>query len=127
MQHYHAVAWLDHTQARIFFFDRHAVDEIDIAARTANHHLHHKSGNVDGKRHPDDQHFMHEIVEALKPAKEWLIMGPGAAKLEFVKHVHHHDKHLSDHIVGVETSDHPTDKQIVAHARHYFAAAGAMR
>jgi stalled ribosome rescue protein Dom34 len=127
MQHYHAVVWLDHTEARIFFFDRHSVEEIDIAARTANHHLHHKKGNIAGKRQPEDEHFLHEVVEAMKPAKEWLIMGPGSAKLELVKHVHGHHKHLSDHIIGVETADHPTDRQIVAHARQYFKAADAMR
>lgn len=120
MQHYHAVVWLDHKEARIFFFDRHSVEEVDIATRTANHHLHHKKGSIAGKRQPEDQHFYHEIVEALKPAKEWLVMGPGTAKLEFVKHVHNHDKALSDHVIGVETSDHPTDRQIVAHARTYF-------
>lgn len=54
-------------------------------------------------------------------------MGPGSAKLELVKHVNNHDKTLSDHIVGVETADHPTDNQIVAHARTYFKAADAMR
>ncbi len=127
MQHYHAVVWLDHTQARIFCFDRNSVEEIDIGTRTANHHIHHKKGSIAGKRQPEDQHFMHEVIEALQAAKEWLVMGPGTAKLELVKHVHNHDKHLSDRIVGVESSDHPSDKQIVAHARDYFKAADAMR
>lgn len=122
MQTYHAVVWLDHREARVFFFDRNAVKEVDIATHTPNHHLHHKKGSIAGKRQPEDQHFYHEIVAALKPAQEWLVMGPGSAKLEFVKHVTHHDKALSDHIVGVETADHPTDKQIVAHARAYFEA-----
>jgi hypothetical protein len=27
---------------------------------------------------------------------------------------------LEAKIVGVETVDHPTDRQLVAHARHYF-------
>lgn len=127
MQHYHAVVWLDHREAKVFFFDRNSVDEIDLATKSANHHLHHKSGSVAGKRSPEDQHFFHDIVTALKPAKEWLITGPGNAKLELVKHVHKHDQTFSDHIVGVETSDHPSDKQLVAHARSYFKAADRMR
>lgn len=127
MQHYHAVVWVDHREARIFFFDRHSVDEVDIATHSPNHHLHHKKGSITGKKMPEDQHYLHEIVETLKPAKEWLIMGPGSAKLELVKHVQNHDKSLSDRIVGVETSDHPTDGQIVKHARAYFKAADAMR
>jgi len=127
MQHYHAVVWVDHREARIFFFNRNDVGEVDIATHTPNHHLHHKSGSMSGKKAPEDSHFLHQIVETLKPAKEWLIMGPGTAKLELVKHIHSHDKQLSDHVVGVETSDHPTDKQIVAHARAYFKSADAMR
>ena len=47
-------------------------------------------------------------------------MGPSTAKLELVKHVHKHDHQLVGRIIGVETADHPTDKQIVAHARAYF-------
>lgn len=120
MQHYHAVVWLDHNEAKVFYFDRNAVDEIDVATRAANHHLHHKKGSIAGKRQPEDQHYYHSIVEALAPAKVWLIVGPGSAKLELVKHIHRHDASLSDHIVGVETVDHPTDGQLVAHARAYF-------
>jgi len=30
-------------------------------------------------------------------------------------------------IIGVETADHPTDNQVVAHARSYFRAADRMR
>lgn len=127
MQHYHAVVWLDHREARVFFFDRDKVDEVDLAARAPHHAVHHYKGAISGKRSPDDQKFLHEIVEALKPAKEWLILGPGGAKLELVKHVQKHDAALADHIVGVESADHPTDKQIVAHARHYFKAADRMR
>jgi stalled ribosome rescue protein Dom34 len=127
MQHYHAVVWLDHREARVYFFDRNSFDEVEFAAKTPNQQLQHKSGSIAGKRTPDDQHFFHEIVNALKPAREWLITGPGNAKLELVKHVHKHDHSLSDHIVGVETSDHPSDKQLVAHARSYFKAADRMR
>jgi stalled ribosome rescue protein Dom34 len=126
MQHHHAVVWLDHREARIFFFNRDSVDGIDVATRSPNHHLHHRKGSIAGKRSPEDQHFFHEIVEALRPAAEWLIMGPGSAKLELVKHVHKHDDALVDRVIGVETADHPSDKQVVAHARTYFKAADRM-
>ncbi len=127
MQNYHAVVWLDHQEARVFFFDRRASIEIDLASRAPNKHLHHKKGNVSGKRAALDRTFLADVVAALAPAKEWLIMGPGTAKLELVKYVHAHAAHLDDHIVGVETADHPTDGQIVAHARAYFKSADRMR
>jgi len=93
MPHYHAVVWRDHREARIFFFDRHSMDEIDLATNSPNHHLHHRKGSVAGKRSPEDQHFFHDIVNVLKPAREWLLMGPGSAKLELVKHVHMDHRH----------------------------------
>jgi stalled ribosome rescue protein Dom34 len=127
MQHYHAVVWVDHREAKVFFFDRDSADEIDLKTKTPNKHLHHHAGSITGKRAPEDKSFLHDIVEALKPAGEWLIVGPGSAKLELVKHIHTHDQALSDHIVGVESADHPSDKQIVAHARTYFKAADRMR
>lgn len=127
MQHYHAVVWLDHREARVFFFDRKSAEEIDLEAKSPNHHLHHTKGTFAGKRAPEDQQFFHQVVEALKPAKEWLVLGPGSAKLELVKHVHKHHHTFSDYIIGVESADHPTDKQIVAHARHYFKASDRMR
>ncbi|MFM9942559.1 MAG: translational machinery protein [Hyphomicrobiaceae bacterium] len=127
MKAYHAVVWLDHGEARVFFFNRHQVEEIDLAATNPHAHLHHRAGTISGHRSPQDQKFLQHVVEALKPAQEWLIMGPGTAKLELVKHVHSHDPTLGDRIIGVETADHPTDRQIVAHAREYFKAADRMR
>ena len=126
MQNYHAVVWLDHREARVFFFDRHNVKEIDLTTTNPNAHLHHRAGSLSGHRAPEDQAFFHHIVDALQPAMEWLIMGPGSAKVELVKHIHKHDHQLIDRLVGVETADHPTDKQIVAHARKYFNKADRM-
>lgn len=124
MQHYHAIVWMDHREARVFFVDRNSAEKLDLA--TAGVHLHHKAGSISGKRTKDDDHFLHSVVDAIKPAQEWLVIGPGSAKLEFVKHVHRHDPQLSDRILGVETADHPSDKQIVAHARVYFKHADSM-
>ena len=95
MKHNHAVVWLDHREARIFFFNREDVEGLDLEARGPSHHLRHWKDGISGKRSPEDQRFLHEIVEALQPAKEWLIMGPGTAKLELVKHVHKHDHALA--------------------------------
>jgi stalled ribosome rescue protein Dom34 len=123
MQNYHAVVWLDHREAQVFFFDRHNVKEIDLTTTNPNAHLHHRAGSLSGHRAPEDQAYFHHIVDALKPSMEWLVMGPGSAKLELVKHIHKHDPQLIDRLIGVETADHPTSKQIVAHARTYFKAA----
>ena len=57
---------------------------------------------------------------------EVLVVGPGAAKLEFIKHVHKRDHALEPKIIGVETVDHPTDGQLVDFVRRYFRAADRM-
>jgi stalled ribosome rescue protein Dom34 len=104
-------------------------DDVESSiVRPANphQHLHNKRGTVGVGRAPEDQHFYHEVVEALKGAQEILIVGPASAKLNLVKHIHSHDAKLSDKVVGVESVDHPTDGQLVAYARKYFAAADRM-
>ncbi|MDO9384593.1 MAG: hypothetical protein Q7T86_17220 [Hyphomicrobiaceae bacterium] len=63
----------------------------------------------------------------LRPAHEWVFMGPGSAKNELAKHVETHDSEFRPRIVGVATVDHPTDGQIVAQARSLFKAADRMR
>jgi hypothetical protein len=60
------------------------------------------------------------VVESMASAKEVLVVGPGSAKLELIKHVHAHDPAVSKKIVGVETVDHPTDPQLLAFAKRYF-------
>lgn len=119
----HAIVWIDHHEAKIFFIARDAATEVDVATADPDSHLRHAEGSISGKRNPANAKFLHAVVEALKPAHEWLIVGPGQAKLELVKHIHHHDATLADHIIAVETVDHPTDRQIVAYARKYFTAA----
>ena len=55
-----------------------------------------------------------------------LIVGPASAKDKFVKFVHENHGPLGSKIVGVETADHPTGGEIVAHARSYFKASDRM-
>ena len=55
-----------------------------------------------------------------------LIVGPASAKHEFFKFVQKKDRPLVSKIVGVETADHPTGGEIVAHARRYFEASDRM-
>ena len=58
---------------------------------------------------------------------EELVAGPRQAKGELVKHLEAHDPAWRQKIVGTETVDHPSDNQLVAHARKYFRIADRMR
>lgn len=117
MTPFHAAVWIDHEQAKIFHIDEHRFDEALIHA--PNQHV---------RRDPAAaEHFYHQVATALASAGEILVVGPGSAKLELIKHIHRHDRGLDDKIVGVESVDHPTDKQLAAYIRKYFIAEDRMR
>ena len=126
MSHYHAVVWLDHNEAHIMHISPDDVETSVVKPATPHRNLQRKRGSVSGSRQPEDQHFYHEVVEAMSGAKEVLIVGPGQAKLELIKHIHAHDPKVADQVVGAETVDHPSDAQVVAFARKYFAAKDRM-
>ncbi|MDR3392088.1 MAG: translational machinery protein [Sulfuriferula sp.] len=127
MSHYHAVVWIDHAEAHIMHVSPEDVESSIVRPDKQHQHLHNKHGAVGAGRAPEDQHYYHEVVEAIKGAHEILIVGPAGAKLSLIKHIHKHDPQMTDRIVGMETVDHPTDAQLVAYARQYFDATDRMR
>jgi stalled ribosome rescue protein Dom34 len=126
MSHYHAVVWLDHNEARVMHISPADVEKSVVNPAEPHRNLHRKRGSVSGSRQSEDQQFYHEVVEALGGAAEILIVGPGQAKLELIKHIHSHDHEVSSKVIGVETVDHPSDAQLVAFARKYFVAKDRM-
>jgi stalled ribosome rescue protein Dom34 len=117
MQTYHAVLWIDHREARVFHFDRDAVERMVIHADRPSHHLKHKASGAEG----DDRDFFEAIVAAIGASFAILITGPGNAKTEFVRYIERHKAEMLANVVGVETIDHPSDKELVAFARQRFA------
>jgi stalled ribosome rescue protein Dom34 len=126
MSHNHAVVWIDHAEARIMQISPDDVEKSIVQPANPHQHLQHKRGSVSGGREPEDQHFYHAVVEALGAAQEILIVGPGQAKLNLIKHMHAHDHDVENRVVGVETVDHPSDGELVSFARKYFVAKDRM-
>jgi len=126
MSHFHAVVWLDHNEAHIMHISPDDVETSVVKPAEPHRNLQRKRGSVSDSRQPEDQHFYHEVVEAMSGAAEILIVGPGHAKLELIKHIHAHDPKIADQVIGVETVDHPSDAQVVAFARKYFVAKDRM-
>jgi stalled ribosome rescue protein Dom34 len=123
---HHAAVWLDHNEARIFHANATTFDETVVESPKAHTQLHRKSGpSNDGHRATENQNYYREVAQALTEAEDVLVLGPATAKLELIKYAHQHDPKLDAKIVGVETVDHPTDRQLVAYIRHYFKAADA--
>jgi len=114
----HAVVWIDHQEAHVIQFNRDAHENATITTKS-------KHGNLPQKL--SSPAYLHEVVKAVVGSQEILIVGPGVAKLELIKHINHHDAKISNNVVGVETVDHPSDAQLLAYAKKYFLRADNLR
>ena len=123
----HSVIWIDHQEAHIIYFNPTASESEVIKTRSTHKNIHHKSGSVSGAQTAPDQHYLHAVIQAVKESKEILIVGPGSAKLELMKHAVKDDHLIAEKIVGIETVDHPTDGQLLAYAKKYFARVDALK
>lgn len=118
----HAVLWIDHEEAKVFRFSGDDVERVDLHA---DKHLHHHMRR-DKDRHLSDAHLYESAAKHLADAERILVVGPGPAKLEFLRHLHAHARAVEAKVVAVESIDHPTDGQLVAYARKYFKASDRM-
>jgi stalled ribosome rescue protein Dom34 len=120
--HQHAAVWLDHQEARIFHVDREGSDR--AAIRAGHHHVRRHTDRTAERAHPHAlDAFFHDVASALRDAGEVLVVGPSVAKLQFVRYLRDHAPILEKKVVGIETVDHPTDAQLIDHAKHYFGVA----
>jgi stalled ribosome rescue protein Dom34 len=120
MVSYYAAVWLDHHEARIFHLRLDGSDESTVLA-PKHHVLRHPKGGTAEHNHPDDlRHFFRDVAQALEGAQEILLGGPSVAKVQFLGYLKEHAPAVEKKIAKVETLDHPTDAQLVAHARGHF-------
>jgi stalled ribosome rescue protein Dom34 len=126
MSHYHALVWIDHKEAHVMHISPDDVEKSVLQPVNAHGKVHSRRGTLGDGRQVEDQDYYHAVVEALKGAKEVLVVGPSQAKLQLIKHIHAHDPAMVEKIIGVETVDHPSDGQLVAYARKYFAVKDRM-
>jgi stalled ribosome rescue protein Dom34 len=118
--HFHAVVWIDHSQAKVFHLGLGGADEVTLHPHLPTRHLHHKANSIGSGHAAPDKAFYAEVTSALGDAGEILIIGPAGAKTEFANHIRQHAPDVARRIVAVEAADHPTDGEIVAHAKRHF-------
>lgn len=128
MKTFHAAVWLDHSEARIFHIAKDGFDETVIQTEKPHRKLHRKSGPgaVSGRRAHVDPAYYEDISKELAESQEILVLGPSTAKLELIRYIHKHHAALGEKVIGVETVDHPSDRQLVGYARRYFEATDAL-
>ncbi|MCU1393068.1 MAG: hypothetical protein JWM34_1496 [Ilumatobacteraceae bacterium] len=122
MSHVHAIVWLDHREARVISFSLGEQSELVVHAHQAEQRIHHKAGSIGSGHTADDHHFFDAIALALVGTHEVLIAGPGNAKTAFETYIRDRHVDLAGRVVGVETLDHPTDAELLAHARQAFTS-----
>jgi len=122
MSYVHAILWLDHRDARIIAYTGQTSAEFHVQSEEPQRQVHHKAGSIGSGHAADDHHFFDEIAEALVGIHEVLIAGPGNAKTAFETYIENHHVDLARRVVGIETVDHPTDPELLAHARKSFTS-----
>jgi stalled ribosome rescue protein Dom34 len=118
----HALVWLDFREARIFLITHDDVEAKRIKAHAPHRQVHHKAQEVGSGHVRDDRKYFEAILAAIQDADSWLIVGPGETKKDFEKYLEGHGEDLKKKLVGVEAMDHPTDGELLAHARKLFKA-----
>ncbi len=121
MSHYHAVVWIDHQKATVWQFTP-TEQENTVVHSHGDHRVHSRKSTHGGHKSPADHKFFDEVAQALSGAHEILIIGPAQTKQEFASYLHAKHAELGRGIVAVESADHPTDAEVLAHARRHFVA-----
>ena len=121
MSHVHAIVWLDHREARVICFSLGRSCEVEVHSQSPERRVHRKAGSIASGHAADDHQFFDEIAQSLGDVREVLISGPGNAKTAFKAYLEDRHVEVSRHVVGLETLDHPTEAELLAHARKSFA------
>jgi stalled ribosome rescue protein Dom34 len=116
----HAIVWIDHLKAKVFYVGLTGVDEVVLHAHLSTEHLHHKANAIGAGHVADDPRFLGDVAGALAQSGEILIIGPGGEKTALHHYLQQQHPKIAAAVVRVETSDHPSDAEIVALAKRHF-------
>lgn len=64
--HNHAIVWIDHRVAKVFYLGLDDVDERTVHADLEAEHMHHKANTIGSGKAHDDPTFFPRIDEALQ-------------------------------------------------------------
>jgi len=122
--------WIDHSQARIVMISAEGEKTEHIRSDMEKHVRFSGGSRFDGpgtslEEDQQDRRFGNQlsqyydkVITVIRDADAILIFGPGEAKGELRQRLEHEE--LGGRIVGVETTDKMTDRQIAAKVRQYF-------
>jgi stalled ribosome rescue protein Dom34 len=106
-----ATLWIDHHKSYILDYTAQGINHREIAPP----YLH----GMPSKEHL--RKYYHDVAQSLKDVECMLVLGPGMAKNEFLKHCEDHHKKLATAIVEVKNmKDHPSFEQIEKSSHDFF-------
>lgn len=118
--HRRAVVWIDHLTAKIFSMGLTGVSASEVHAHLSSSHLHHYA-NAAGSGHlKQDTAFLSAVAKSVDACDDVLILGPGTEKTALQ---HYLQSARPEIALRLESSDHPTDEEIVAIGRKHFGLA----
>lgn len=117
--------WIDHREATIVTLTGE-VEEVKQISSGMEKHVRFSGGaeqssaeDMRDRRFTNHlNQFFEEVITTIRDAESILIFGPGEAKGELAKRLE--SEHLGERVVGVETVDKMTDRQIAAKVRQRF-------
>ena len=119
--------WIDHRKALVVFIGDDGEETRRIESGMQKH-VRFSGGNRSEEGSADDQRdrqfaghlnrYYDEVITNIRDAESILLVGPGEAKRELEKRLA--TKGLGGRIVGIETVDKMTDRQIAAKVREHF-------
>lgn len=119
--------WIDHREALMVFIGNDGEKTRRIESGMEKH-VRFSGGNRSEEGSADDQRdrqfaghlnrYYDEVITNIRDAESILLFGPGEAKGELEKRLA--TKGLGGRIVGIETVDKMTDRQIAAKVREHF-------
>lgn len=122
MQSNHVVLWLGNRETHIIAFAGQSSETpVIVHAAQQQEQLADVIGTGNQAEHGE---YYEKIIEKIREIPQWLIAGPTYARLLFSKHLRSRHAHLADHLIGLETVCRPSDGELLAFARKYFAGAG---
>ena len=120
--------WIDHKKAVIVSASADGVTTKTVESDVGAHPRYAGQQDGGGEKKYEERHGQHldryyeEVIRQLTDADEFLVFGPGEAKLELKERLRRVKAH-SERSIGIETTDKLTDPQIVAKVKEHFGIA----
>lgn len=124
---YHACVWIDHREANIFEITASDATTSHVTDERPQYHIHGRADHIDKGQVAMDRAMLDAVADKLKAAKGILIVGPGNAKTALKAFLEEHYAAIAANIWDVQSSDHPSDAQLIASARTWFHAQDRMK